>query len=140
MKQVSIAKYSDSFQANIAKTRLENAGIFCRINNENLINTVWMSSEVVGGLELMVDEEDAEKAKEVLEINFDIDEDTEFITEESGLDESETVKCPKCGSLTVLQSVRPAFLSFVRNLVYSRKADKYVCSCECSKCGNKWKL
>lgn len=140
MKQISIAKYSDSFQANIAKTRLENAGIYCRINNENLINTVWMSSEVVGGLELMVYEEDAEKAAEILEISFDFDEDTEFITEESGLIDSEAIKCPKCGSLTVLQSVRPAFLSFVLNFINFRKADSLVSVCECSKCGNKWKL
>ncbi len=141
MKYVSIAKYSESFQANIAKSRLENAGIHCIINNENLINTVWLSSEVVGGLELLVFEDDAEKAKELLDVSFDIDENTEFVQEENGTGSNiSNIFCPKCGSATVIQTDRPDFFSFFMNFLFFKKSDKIITLCECSKCGNKWKL
>lgn len=140
MKYVSIAKYSESFLANMAKTRLDNAGIHCIINNESLINTVWFSSDIVGGLEILVFEEDAEKAKEILNVSFDIDEDTEFIEEENGIGNISPVLCPRCGSATVLQTVRPSLFNFFLNFINIRNADKMITLCECSKCGNKWKL
>lgn len=54
-------------EAYIAKSHLDAEGIDCFITNENLLTINPLLSNAVGGVKLMVREEDYERAKEILE-------------------------------------------------------------------------
>lgn len=67
MKTISIKSCRDPFEANVLKGRLENEGIPCFLTNENLTTLLphhfmWDSS----GVQIFVDEDDVERALEVL--------------------------------------------------------------------------
>ena len=56
-------------EALLAKSMLDSAGIESVLGDENLVRLDWFYSNLVGGIELMVREEDAETARKVLEQN-----------------------------------------------------------------------
>jgi len=66
-KLFTIARYSQSVDAYLAKTRLDAAGIECFILDENLISMNWLYSNALGGVKLQVELSDAEEAKKILE-------------------------------------------------------------------------
>lgn len=67
---VMIARYRDSGEAMIAKSMLDSAGIECFLGDENLVRIDWFYSNLIGGIKLMVREEDAETARKLLEENI----------------------------------------------------------------------
>lgn len=92
---VMIGRYRDSMEAMIAKSMLDSAGIESFLADENLVNLHWLYSNLIGGMKLMVREEDAETARKLLEEKtpekFDVD----------GVGEYVQPRCPKCGSMDV---------------------------------------
>jgi hypothetical protein len=60
---VTIASYDFLLEANIAKSRLEVAGIPAYIYNGHTVNTNWLWSNAVGGISLKVDEQSKERSK-----------------------------------------------------------------------------
>ena len=52
--------------ANLARTRLEAAGIPCFLSNENLVSLMPLYSPITGGVRLHVRQSDAEAALEIL--------------------------------------------------------------------------
>ncbi|HAP02112.1 MAG TPA: hypothetical protein DCQ93_09335 [Bacteroidetes bacterium] len=62
-----LLNFSYPGEAYIAKSHLEAEGIDCFITNENLLTINPLLSHAVGGVKLMVREEDYERAKEILE-------------------------------------------------------------------------
>lgn len=104
---VTIASYSFPYEAQIARAKLECAGIQAFIADEHTINTQWLYSNAMGGVRLQVPESLAEQAIKVL----DEDADPELL-EELGY---EAIPCPNCNSLnTEYYSFRgPAFLSWL---------------------------
>lgn len=72
MKTVRIKSCIDSFEANIIKGKLENEGIECFLTNENLSTLLphhFMSE--ISGVQVLVDEENVEKALEILKENLE---------------------------------------------------------------------
>ena len=67
---VMVGRYRDSGEAMIAKSMLDSAGIECFLGDENLVRIDWFYSNLVGGIKLMVREEDAETARKLLEENI----------------------------------------------------------------------
>ena len=67
---VMVGRYRDSGEAMIAKSMLDSAGIECFLGDENLVRLDWFYSNLVGGIKLMVREEDAETARKLLEENI----------------------------------------------------------------------
>jgi len=65
---VMVGRYRDSGEAMIAKSMLDSAGIECFLGDENLVRIGL--SNLVGGIKLMVREEDAETARKLLEENI----------------------------------------------------------------------
>jgi hypothetical protein len=51
----------------IAKSMLDSAGIESFLGDENLVRLDWFYSNLVGGIKLMVREEDADTARKLLE-------------------------------------------------------------------------
>lgn len=63
---VKLETYLDVVKAQIAKSKLEAFGVFCFLQDENLIQTDWLRTIAYGGVKLFVREEDAEYAKQLL--------------------------------------------------------------------------
>lgn len=59
---ITVASYANPTEAYIAKGLLESEGIHCVLKNENLPQTL-----PVGSVELMVNDEDADRAQSILE-------------------------------------------------------------------------
>jgi len=66
---VMIARYGGVSEALLRKSMLDSAGIESFLGNENLVRLDWFYSNLVGGIKLMVREEDAETARKVLDQN-----------------------------------------------------------------------
>jgi hypothetical protein len=95
LRPVMVGRYRDSPEALVAKSMLDSAGIESFLSDENLVRLDWFYSNLIGGIKLMVREEDAETARKLLEQN--IPEKLEV----AGVGEYTQPPCPKCGSLDV---------------------------------------
>lgn len=69
-RPVMIRRYRDLPEASIAKSILDSAGIESFLLDDNIVRLDWFYSNLVGGIKLMVREEDAETARKVLEQNI----------------------------------------------------------------------
>lgn len=89
--------YETALEANRDKQILAEKGFQSFIANEQLIQSDWLLSQAVGGIQLQVFEEDIEKAKQTLE---DYKENEKYALEvEHTIKDSEfDFVCPKCGS------------------------------------------
>lgn len=94
-KMVVIRKFRDLPEALLAKGSLDSAGINCALLDENVVRLDWFWSNLMGGVKLLVDPEDAVAADAILKQpipeQFDV----------SGVGEYEQPHCPKCGSLDI---------------------------------------
>lgn len=95
---IIIASYRDLPLAELAKSKLESEGIPCFLLNKNMIGLNWLYSNALGGVELQVRNEDAEKASEILKEDHSsdlLDIENEFPEAAQG------DLCTKCGSANV---------------------------------------
>ena len=103
---VRIRQFVNVAPALLAKSVLDSAGIECFLADENTVRIDWLYSNAIGGVKLLVREEDAEAASELLDqapLN-------EFEIPESGM--FKQPQCPKCGSNDV------SYKGLMRNLAY----------------------
>ncbi len=92
---VTIRKFRDLPEALLAKGSLESAGIEALLADDNVIRLDWFWSNLMGGIKLQVDQEDAEAANGILDQpipeGFDV----------AGVGEYQEPRCPRCQSLDV---------------------------------------
>jgi hypothetical protein len=126
---VTIRKFRDLPEALLAKGSLESAGIEAVLTDDNVVRLDWFWSNLMGGIKLNVDQENAEAANSILDQpipeNFDV----------VGVGEYEQPRCPKCQSLDVnFQELDPAaYLSLmVAPVPFHRKAWR------CHACRAQW--
>jgi Putative prokaryotic signal transducing protein len=87
MNFVLLQTYDNYVSAHIAMGRLEEDGINCWLKDENTVTIDPILSNAIGGIKLMVEATQAERAAAILkEIEFR---------------HKETITCPKCGSHNV---------------------------------------
>lgn len=91
-RPVMVGRYRDLPVATVAKSILESAGIEAFLVDDNVIRLDWAISNALGGIKLLVREEDAAAARELLEEHIP----DKFEVE--GVGEYEQPKCPNCGS------------------------------------------
>ncbi|TET36807.1 MAG: DUF2007 domain-containing protein [Planctomycetota bacterium] len=97
---VTIATFDISYEAHLAKARLENEGIAVLLLDENIVTMMMRYSHAVGGIKLQVRESDALRAKVILSrpaMGFD-DDETEPPPQEEGEEGVDEKTCPACGS------------------------------------------
>jgi hypothetical protein len=73
---IRFASFLSLLDADLAKMRLEAAGVKCFIFDQNLIQMNWLYSTAVGGVKLYIKADDLEKAQEIMEVEpekFDVD-------------------------------------------------------------------
>ncbi|MGA9979330.1 MAG: hypothetical protein WBQ08_11955 [Candidatus Sulfotelmatobacter sp.] len=92
---VTIRTFRDLPEALLAKGSLESAGIEALLADDNIIRLDWFWSNLMGGIKLQVDQQDAEAANGILDQpipeGFDV----------AGVGEYQQPRCPKCQSLDV---------------------------------------
>ena len=86
MEFVQIAVFDNYMDAHIAMGQLEESGVRCWLKDENTLATNPMWNQALGGIKLMVAEEDLEDAKTLL-VQYK--------------DAREKITCPACGSTNV---------------------------------------
>lgn len=85
MKTVCLTSLNNSIEANLLKIRLENEGIECFLANENFSTLMPIYNHMLGGgIQLIVAEQDEEKARHVLMDTLSPN--------------NAELCCPKCGS------------------------------------------
>lgn len=129
---VTLRTFRDAIDAELAKERLEHAGIPAFIFDENLVAIQWLYSGAVGGVKLEVDESDLERAAGVLRE----DHSAEVSEEQGAPPERET--CPACGSPRVGSSRaqrNAAALSLLTSLPLVVWRQRRICG----DCGHSWK-
>jgi predicted RNA-binding Zn-ribbon protein involved in translation (DUF1610 family) len=98
---VVLARYATVAQAELARSALDAAGIDAAIGDEELVTMNWLYSNAVGGVKLLVAEEDAERAAEVLSSEADVESGGHAAAVESdgesGGMAAALQKCPGCG-------------------------------------------
>jgi hypothetical protein len=63
---VVLRRYRDMPQAFVEKSVLEDAGILCFLEDENVVRMDWLWSNAMGGIKLVVRKKDAEEAEKLL--------------------------------------------------------------------------
>jgi len=129
-RMVAIRQFRDLPEALLAKGSLDSAGIESALGDENIVRMDWLWSNLMGGVKLLVDSDDAAAAQEILSQpipeNFEVD----------GLGGYQQPRCPKCGSLDVnFQELDPAaYLSMAVSLPipFHRRAWR------CHSCNAEW--
>lgn len=96
-KLVRFKFYETALEANRDKQILSENSINSFIANEQLIQSDWLLSQAVGGIQLQVFEEDTEKAKQVLE-DYKNHEQFSLEVEHTIANPEFDFVCPKCGS------------------------------------------
>jgi hypothetical protein len=92
---VTVGQFRDLPEAFLAKGILDSAGITCFLIDENMIRVNWFLSNLLGGIKIQVNREDAEASEELLNQpipdRFDVE----------GVGEYVQPNCPRCHSLEV---------------------------------------
>ena len=92
---VSIRRFRDLPEALLAKGSLESSGIECFLTDDNMVRMDWFISNLLGGVKLLVNEEDAVAATAIL------DEPTPELLDVEGVGEYQQPRCPECQSFDV---------------------------------------
>lgn len=106
-----VARYSFPYEAQLARSKLEAAGLLAFVLDEHTINMQWLYSDALGGVKLAVPASEVERALALL--NEDCSQD---LDEEMPVDELKKLTCMHCGSDQLeayIQGKKPAFLVFL---------------------------
>ncbi len=125
---IVVARFSYAYEAQIAKTSLETAGIHSFIADENTINMQWLYSNAMGGIRLFVEQENYELALAILNTDF-----SDSIKIEDEISDSSKTHCYRCGSSQLhpyTKGKKSAFFVFIL-LGFPLFFYKHGFRCEC---------
>lgn len=97
MALITFKTFDNAIDAHILKIKLESEDITCFLFDENIVSVNPLYSNLVGGIKLKVNEEDLERAKEILSEL----EQTPYTTEDE-----QVIACPKCQSTHIESGYR----------------------------------
>jgi hypothetical protein len=128
-----VARFPEPVMAHMAKARLEEEGIPAFVRDAHTIGIQWLYSIALGGVRVEVDEQDEERAKELLQTDF-----SEQLTEEQWSGHAHPdLRCPRCGSDDVVRSglsPRTGLMSLLKWTPFSSSRRKLTCRT----CGRIW--
>ena len=127
---VQFKYYTNSLEANRDKQILKNNGLESFIANEQTIQSDWLLSQDLGGIQLQVFDDEKEKAIEIIN-NFLENEHTSLEVEHTILNPEFDFTCPKCGSNHLYRDENPGGLFGVSLLVlgFPLKAPSHLYHC-----------
>lgn len=128
MKFVPVWTYNDYVSAHIAMGRLEEDGFKCWLKDENTVTIDPILTNAVGGIKLMVEEAEAQKAFDILK--------------QLQQEHKAKITCPKCGShnIEVVSTPRKAsnWASAVIGFLFTSFAMPVETVNHCFNCGNEF--
>ncbi len=130
----TVARFREGYEAHIAKGLLELHGIPATVIDEHIVAMNWLYSLAVGGVKLQVEDEHADKAREILEKDYSADLEQ---VHESEFSPTPKDTCQKCHSDSVspnrysLWWLFPS-LAFTMPIFFRRK------NYRCNACGHRW--
>ncbi len=137
---VMIRTVMHTTEADLIRARLEAAGIPVFLKNYETVNANWFYANALGWIQVMVREEDADRARQILE---EADEETVIDELPEGEDiefiEEDVVVCPSCGSTNVHYEKYNYRLSFLSMLLLSMPLPFKKGDWVCDDCGYRWK-
>jgi hypothetical protein len=129
---LTVGRYRDLTEAEVAKSALESAGIHAELFDDNLARMNWAVTNALGGVRLQVEVQDQKSAEEIL--SQGIPETIAFDNDE----EFNQPSCPACGSLNISfegRSRKAALASlYVLSLPVPTGPETWVCG----DCGARW--
>jgi len=128
---VAIRRFRDLPEALLAKGSLESSGIECFLTDDNMVRMDWFMSNLLGGIKLAVNQEDAEAATAIL------DEPMAETLDVEGVGQYEQPRCPECQSLDV------NFEQLNRKVAYTSAwlgvpIPLHTKAWTCRSCGHRW--
>jgi hypothetical protein len=87
---VTIARFYDVTQADLARIDLEASGIRVFLSNEGLVSTLWHLTGAIGGIKLQVAAADVDRAEAILSRSAKEEDETSDIAAETDDDDSAT--------------------------------------------------
>ena len=121
---ILLRKFRDLPEALLAKGSLDSAGVESFLGDDNTIRVDWLWSNLLGGIKLLVDAENAETANEILNQpipeSFDVDD----------IEDYQQPRCPQCRSLDVSfeELYRPiAYGSLIVGLPFPVHRKGWIC-------------
>ena len=137
-KLIRIKYYDNAISANRDKQILAEYGIESWIANEQTVQSDWLLSQAIGGIQLQVFEENYEKAKEIVETLET--EDTYALEVEHTIENPDfNFVCPKCGSNHIYRDEKPGGLFGISILLLMIPAKIPSSTYHCYYCGNEFK-
>lgn len=136
MALITFKTFDNSIDAHILKIKLESEDITCFLFDENIVSINPLYSNLVGGIKLKINEEDLERAKEIVSEL----EQTPYTTEDE-----KVISCPRCQSTHIesghksmksVGAVLSAIASFLLVIFPLYRKDVY----KCKDCGNEFNL
>lgn len=126
MKYVSIRAYDNYINANLELALLQEAGINCHIKDEFTVTIDPLLSPALGGMKLMVEEENAARALDILH--------------ESDLLYLQSVPCPKCKhptlELITVTTKYNTWIGKIKSLLMNGQEEEIKQFYRCRNCGN----
>lgn len=129
---IVVATFNQPVEASLACSRLEAEGIESRIADDNIIGINPLYSAALGGVKVVVNAIDAERARAVLEQNSSVEAD-------EAAEEAMPV-CPQCGSTNTeeVRSTQP-FMALISSLFLGAPLPFQRKKLHCSACKHEWK-
>ena len=122
MNIVTLRSYDNYFLANITLTKLQDAGVECYLKDENTVTIDPILSNAIGGIKLVVKEDDAAEAREILQLF-----DEEYL---------KSVKCPQCGAAEITLVTKPGVSNYLTAIFTWLFSSYAVGSEQIYQCGN----
>ena len=136
---VKFKYYQNSIEANRDKQILADNGVISFIANEQTIQSDWLLSNALGGIQLQVFDNDKEKATEILK-DFLENEHVELEVEHTISDPEFDLVCPKCGSNHLYRNDNPSKLFGFAMPLLNFGSNKNTETYNCYYCGNQFEV
>lgn len=134
-KLVTVSRYLYEYEADLARSLLEEAGIECFITDQQFSNMNWGYALAIGGIRLQVRDEDLERSQQILGLQ----------TQQESTKKVETSFCPNCRSgntktiknlmTTNLSSLLTVIAGLMFMIAIPARHNRWCCL----DCGYKWR-
>lgn len=129
-KLVTIASFSTPLEANMARLKLESAGIPAFVADEYTIGMNWLYSNALGGVKLQVPESMISEAQEIMASQAEQQTSDELATADA---------CPQCGCKNT-ENFLDKRGSFITWILFGIPLLLPSAKKKCCDCGHNWKL
>jgi DNA-directed RNA polymerase subunit M/transcription elongation factor TFIIS len=131
-----LRSYEFAHEAQLDLMKLHDEGIAAVLKNERMVSMAPHYSNAVGGVQLLVNDEDFDAAAKVLSYEADESALLQEMYPEAPLEPVTT--CPKCGSTNLIQG-RSAWSGLLSLLVFMLPLSIQTKNRYCAVCGHRWK-